>query len=129
MAEPTATATPTDLTTPEDKHAVREHHNADLQHEDQRASTPETTNYSPSLTDAEPDPEKGHVQQPEKHSRAVAAEPTDPNIIDWDGPDDPETPTNLSNGRKYAIVAIISSITFLTYVLICPPIKPLANAI
>ncbi|KAL2052844.1 hypothetical protein ABVK25_006783 [Lepraria finkii] len=39
---------------------------------------------------------------------------SDPNIVDWDGPDDPANPMNWSEKLKWGNVAVISSITFLT---------------
>ena len=38
----------------------------------------------------------------------------DPNIVGWDGPDDPNNPYNWTGGLKWGNVAVISSITFLT---------------
>ena len=38
----------------------------------------------------------------------------DPNIVDWDGPDDPKNPINWSEKLKWANIAVIASITFLT---------------
>ena len=38
----------------------------------------------------------------------------DPNIVGWDGPDDPKNPNNWTGGLKWGNVAVISSITFLT---------------
>jgi hypothetical protein len=43
---------------------------------------------------------------------------TDPNIVNWDGPDDPENPMNWSPQKKIMAVTIVSFITFLTYVLL-----------
>ena len=40
----------------------------------------------------------------------------DPNIVDWDGPDDPENPLNWNLKKKGTLVASISIITFLTLV-------------
>lgn len=42
-------------------------------------------------------------------------EPRDPNVVDWDGPDDPENPLNWPSRRKVVIVTSISVITFITY--------------
>lgn len=39
---------------------------------------------------------------------------TDPNIVDWDGPDDPENPMNWSSGKKTGAVIVIAAITFTT---------------
>jgi hypothetical protein len=38
----------------------------------------------------------------------------DPNIVDFDGPNDPENPMNWSASSKWSMVALIASITFLT---------------
>ena len=40
----------------------------------------------------------------------------DPNIVGWDGPDDPNNPYNWAGGLKWGNIAVISSITFLTWV-------------
>ena len=36
----------------------------------------------------------------------------DPNLVDWDGPDDPENPQNFSKLRKWYTTMILSSLTF-----------------
>jgi hypothetical protein len=38
------------------------------------------------------------------------------NIVNWDGPDDPENPLNWKTGKVTTIVAIVSTITFLRLV-------------
>lgn len=38
----------------------------------------------------------------------------DPNIVDWDGSDDPYKAINWTSKKKWSNVAVISSITFLT---------------
>ena len=38
----------------------------------------------------------------------------DPNLVDWDGPDDPQNPRNWSSGKKAATVVVISVVTFIT---------------
>lgn len=40
----------------------------------------------------------------------------DPNIVDWDGPDDPQNPQNWSRKQKITAVALVSLITFITFV-------------
>jgi MFS family permease len=42
---------------------------------------------------------------------------TDPDVVDWDGPDDPKNPMNWPPRKKNTIVALISLITFITSVL------------
>lgn len=60
--------------------------------------------------------EKGAL---ETHASSSTAEPSansseDPNIIFWDGPDDPENPMNWSSKLKVTNVALVSTWTFLT---------------
>lgn len=38
----------------------------------------------------------------------------DPNIVNWDGPDDPENPMNWSSNKKATAIGIISFITLLS---------------
>lgn len=38
----------------------------------------------------------------------------DPNIVDWDGPDDPQNPRNWTFSKKLGIISSISLITFIT---------------
>jgi len=39
----------------------------------------------------------------------------DPNIVDWDGPDDPENPLNWTKRKKVNATVSIALITLLTY--------------
>jgi multidrug resistance protein len=41
-------------------------------------------------------------------------EPRDPNIIDWDGPNDPENPQNWAASRKWGIIAALGAVTLIT---------------
>lgn len=41
-------------------------------------------------------------------------EQENPNVVGWDGPDDPENPLNWSNKRKWAAIGMVSVVTFLT---------------
>lgn len=40
--------------------------------------------------------------------------PQDPNIVDWDGPDDPENPLNWASSKKLAAMTIVSLVTMLS---------------
>jgi multidrug resistance protein len=40
--------------------------------------------------------------------------PLDPNIIDWDGPNDPENPQNWAASRKWGIIAALGAVTLIT---------------
>ena len=46
--------------------------------------------------------------------RAEAGDQTeDPDIVEWDGPNDPENPLNWSAGRKWANIITFSTITMI----------------
>ncbi|KAI4090225.1 MAG: hypothetical protein L6R37_007924 [Teloschistes peruensis] len=117
MGEPATNSAPNDLKDQEEKIAVYENHDADIHHDDQ-STLNSTGNRSQAPSNGHPDAEIRDIEKAEEGSLSAAQErkeePQDPNIVDWDGPDDPEKPTNWSAGRKYGIVAIISFITFLT---------------
>ncbi|ORY59721.1 polyamine transporter 3 [Pseudomassariella vexata] len=42
------------------------------------------------------------------------ASETDPNIVDWEGPDDPENPKNWPDSRKWTNIAVLSTLTLVT---------------
>jgi hypothetical protein len=42
--------------------------------------------------------------------------PRDPNIVDWDGPNDPANPQNWPRKKKVITVVLVSSVTFVTSV-------------
>lgn len=49
-----------------------------------------------------------------------SAEATEnPNVVSWDGPDDPENPQNWPFRRKAAAVGIVSAITFIRCAILC----------
>lgn len=50
----------------------------------------------------------------EADKEAAAQPDSDPNIVTWDGPDDPNRPHNWTARKKWANMAIVSSICFLT---------------
>ena len=39
----------------------------------------------------------------------------DPNVVDFDGPNDPENPMNWSTAKKTTAIAIVSRMTLLSY--------------
>jgi|SRR5690242_836268 len=85
------------------------------------SSTPSTRPHSPSnekevnTTTLEQDVEKGirPTSSSTGEEGAEAAE-QDPNIVDFDGPDDPQNPMNWRFTKKWGMVLLISAITFLT---------------
>lgn len=52
-----------------------------------------------------PDVEKERSQEEEEAER-------DPNLIEWDGPDDPEDPMNFPRWRKWLITIVLGLVTF-----------------
>ena len=71
-------------------------------------------------TEAEVDLENGKDESSSNREEQEVnqGEPLDPNIIDWDGPDDPQNARNWSSMKKWGNIAVIASITFLTYALL-----------
>ena len=74
---------------------------------------------SPANTDNEKigDEEEGRRSPSDEHAEKVSegpSDPLDPNVVDWDGPDDPYNPMNWGSGIKWGAVATISAITFIT---------------
>ena len=65
------------------------------------------------------DPEAGHQSSStsQTDTSVHVAVPQDPNVVWWDGPDDPENPVTWSEPLKRGNVAVISMITFITQVL------------
>jgi multidrug resistance protein len=57
------------------------------------------------------DVEKGESQ---KATPSTVKEPVDPNIVDWDGDDDPEKPINWPNKKKWRNIFVVSALTLLT---------------
>ncbi|KAF2121940.1 major facilitator superfamily domain-containing protein [Lophiotrema nucula] len=68
--------------------------------------------------DFDKDIEKGAPDRSESLSSVEeaddAASQQDPNIVDWDGPDDPQNPMNWTFNKKWGTVILVSAITFLT---------------
>ena len=92
----------------------------DTDPEKKAASTgPPNGNGSPrsSNLDEKIDLEAGHASEDSKKDPGTRSTEVDPNIVDWDGPDDPKNPVNWSENLKWANVAVVASITFLTQVI------------
>ncbi len=122
MAEPLPASDPaaTGGNQADEKVVAHGEHGAHL-HDDDHGLYP-STNQSVASTYGDTDPERGGLAKDELPAiDEKQQEPLDANLVDWDGPDDPEKPTNWPSSRKYGIIAIISSITFLTYVHVTTP--------
>jgi multidrug resistance protein len=73
-------------------------------------------------TDAVPENSPQHDQTPSRSSSVVdleaitqdpkAEDTRDPNVVSWDGPDDPEKPTNWPKTFRWIMITLVSSVTF-----------------
>ena len=90
-------------------------HDEDPEKDDLRHATddadPEKDDLRQTTDDA--DPEKA-VQLSEKEAQASAPTEVDPNIVDWDGPDDPQNPLNWSATQVNLTIFFLSMLTFVT---------------
>lgn len=52
--------------------------------------------------------------RPALEKRTTTRSVKDPNLVTWDGPDDPDNPKNWGKGRKWAATLVVSSFTFIS---------------
>lgn len=72
------------------------------------------TDMSSSNGAAAPDPEKGGIPERQHGTPGNDDDHNDPNLVDWDGDDDPENPYNWPTWRKVIICVMVSLLTFVT---------------
>jgi hypothetical protein len=72
---------------------------------------PEASSPSALDKDVEKGEREGSVSTKEEIEEVVE---DDPNIVFWDGPDDPQNPMNWPASKKWGTVTLVSAITFLT---------------
>ncbi|KAK1754267.1 major facilitator superfamily domain-containing protein [Echria macrotheca] len=53
-------------------------------------------------------------QGDDKFERSEDEQPQDPNIVTWDGPNDPENPENWTDKKKWTSIAVLSIMTVVT---------------
>lgn len=86
---------------------------APTEHSDQ--TTIQATSSQPTSTASSAlqgrDVEKAEAEKPVP---TVDENPVDPNVVDWDGPDDPRKPLNWPSKKKWKNVFTISTLTLLT---------------
>lgn len=81
-------------------------------HQDEKSTKKQETTTG---LDKESDLEAGRRDSSAKeHAEEEATPHADSNIVDWNGPDDPQNPINWAASRKWGIIAILASISFLT---------------
>ena len=83
------------------------------EHEKHEVS-PATSYDSPRLSGQERDVEKGGVNETNGNTPEAAEKEKEPNLVDWDGPDDPMNPQNYSARHKWAIVSMLSFMSLVT---------------
>ncbi|KAI9709156.1 MAG: hypothetical protein M1828_002547 [Chrysothrix sp. TS-e1954] len=62
------------------------------------------------------DEEKNVAKKPSlsRQQSSRSKQEADPNLVTWDGPDDPDNPKNWSSKRKWAAVFVVASFTFIS---------------
>lgn len=69
-----------------------------------------------------------HDQDVEKGKGGAVTEEQDPNIVFWDGDDDPQNPYNWPTWVKVFNCVLISALTFVTPLASCTSIRPPAQS-
>ncbi|KAL2063344.1 hypothetical protein VTL71DRAFT_5149 [Oculimacula yallundae] len=67
-----------------------------------------------SKTVATPSPTRLEINVEHGSSGPLTATPNDVNIVDWNGPEDPQNPLNWATSRKVINITLLSLITFLS---------------
>jgi hypothetical protein len=62
----------------------------------------------------EKDLERGVDAVSTTSTNRLGEEPPNPNIVDFDGPEDTENPMNWKYSKKWGMISLVSAITFLT---------------
>lgn len=80
-------------------------------------------------TTKEQDPQNDTDVESAQSQQVVAEKPTekDPNLVEWDGPDDPENPQNFPKWRKWVITVTMSMMT--TWVTFASSVFSVANQV
>jgi multidrug resistance protein len=111
-------STRNDLADPVAELAFEEGHDADMQSPRDVYKDPEGTKIDIDVEKAARTNssysrhEESTTHRPE--TKDTEKESTDPNIVDWDGPDDPQNPLNWAPKKKWGIIACLSLITLIT---------------
>lgn len=83
--------------------------------EEEREETEEEAESPTSAEKDEKDLEKQLSRLQKSQSRTSSKRSLkDPNLVDWDGPDDTANPKNWTYGRKWAATFVVSSFTFIS---------------
>lgn len=74
-------------------------------------SEPTVDENVPGMEAPQPPQDETDVESAQNHQIPEKPAETDPNLVDWDGPEDPENPQNFSQLRKWVITVTMSSMT------------------
>ncbi|EKG12399.1 Major facilitator superfamily [Macrophomina phaseolina MS6] len=109
------------------EHAAGESETEDNQHGPPRTASHRTVNGSetekkdddgsieiPEVRDGIPDVRDVEKGDPSREKAKADSPPNDPNVVSWDGPEDPANPKNWSLRRKWAACLVVSSFTFIS---------------
>lgn len=92
------------------------HESSDPSHS--TSSTKNSASFDDSARDVEKQEALHHVQEKSGGGSIDGGNPSkdelDPNIVDWDGPDDPANPYNWTKGKKWLNGGFLSAMTFIT---------------
>jgi len=76
----------------------------------------------PSLNNSDEDLESAHLSQKDRADNGEklgeelqdrgSRQLEDPEVVDWDGPDDPSNPMNWSSKKKWANICVLAAINF-----------------
>ncbi|KAK5124307.1 hypothetical protein LTR85_002010 [Meristemomyces frigidus] len=78
---------------------------------------------------AEPEDVEAQAKPPLERT-ATSKSKSDPNLVTWNGPDDPENPKNWTTKRKWAATFVVSSFTFISPVassMVAPALTTIAT--
>ena len=93
-------------------------HNVDDEEEEQPAA-PDPVGADPEKIQRAASPQKQHQQI--ARSQPVLEDNQQRNIVDWEGPDDPQNPLNRSTTRKWVILLVLGSATLCVT---CASVRP-----
>ncbi|KAK4987671.1 hypothetical protein LTR66_007535 [Elasticomyces elasticus] len=96
----------------------------------EKAEEEEEDETIPEILDGLPAEQDVEVQRPPLQKRITTRSIKDPNLVTWDGPDDPGNPKNWSMKRKWAATLVVSSFTFISPVsssMVAPALTTIAR--
>ncbi|KAL4817763.1 major facilitator superfamily domain-containing protein [Aspergillus spinulosporus] len=119
-----------------DDHSVyhgEDDHDSSREENDEKGANPEVEVDNGIVTEKDRDLEanrQGLTAEIEKSRTVRSVQPSDPKLVTWNGPDDPENPKNWPMKKKWAIVVTVSCFTFISPVsssMVAPALTNLAR--